>query len=156
MQEKERTQTQTLHPSQKLTQNSLIDLNVKHTTKELVEEESQQSLAEQQSLDNIYGSERPEFPSPDLRSDILKKATQHGRYFIIRQVILSRTTNLPLPPALLAFSPVSSPPTGQQGQKTATESPGLMVKPRSFQNLWESSHPGTHIVNEKLVAVPSR
>ena len=31
-----------------------------------------------------------------------------------------------------------------------------MVKPRSFQNVWESSHPVTHIVNEKLVAVPSR
>ena len=76
--QKERTQTQTSHPSQKLTQNSLIDLNVKHTTIELVEEESQQSLAEQQSLDNVYGSERPEFPPPDLRSDILKKAAQHG------------------------------------------------------------------------------
>ena len=76
--QEERTQTQTSHPSQKLTQNSLIDLNVKHTTIELVEEESQQSLAEQQSLDHVYGSERPEFPPPDLRSDILKKAAQHG------------------------------------------------------------------------------
>ena len=76
--QEERTQTQTSHPSQKLTQHSLIDLNVKHTTIELVEDESQQSSAEQESLDNIYGSERPEFPSPDLRSDILKKAAQHG------------------------------------------------------------------------------
>lgn len=153
---KERTQTQTaLHPSPKtLTQNSLIDLNVKHTTKELVEE-SQQSLAEQQSLDNICGSERPEFPSPDLRSDIFEEGNTTWSIFYNQAGY--PILNYRYPYYLLCWHfASSSPPTGQQGQKTATESPGLMVKPRSFQNLWESSHPGTHIVNEKLVAVPSR
>lgn len=69
MQEKE-GMGQTLHPSQKLTQNSLIDLNVKHTTKRTCRRGEPIEPGRAVEPCNIYGSERPEFPSPDLRSDI--------------------------------------------------------------------------------------